>query len=149
MDIKNRLMKFIEFKGLKKDTFEVECDLSKRYVSNIGLSMASDIIERILLRYPELNANWLITGMGSMIIQSEEKQIVEYHQEDFTKSESAAEADVHSKIDIETIKKLENEIEILKQDKALQYKYISTLEQRIAELEKGSAKKTKSRKKAF
>lgn len=65
--IKQRLIEFIEFKGISKNRFEVDCGLSPRYVSNISRSIGQDIIKKISLTYPELNIGWLLTGEGSML----------------------------------------------------------------------------------
>lgn len=60
MEIKERVMQFIEYKGITKNKFETECGLPKRYVSNIGNTIQSDVIKKIVLTYPEINVNWLV-----------------------------------------------------------------------------------------
>lgn len=67
--IKDRILQFIEYKGITKNKFEVVCGLPSRYVSNIGKSIQSDVIERIVLNYPDINLHWLITGKGDMVIE--------------------------------------------------------------------------------
>ena len=64
--VKERLVAFIEFKGLSKNKFEQMCGLSRRYVSNISKSIQPDKIERISLAFPDLNTGWLLTGSGTM-----------------------------------------------------------------------------------
>lgn len=64
--VKERLVAFIEFKGLSKNKFEQICGLSRRYVSNISKSIQPDKIERISLAFPDLNTGWLLTGSGTM-----------------------------------------------------------------------------------
>lgn len=64
--VKERLVAFIEFKGLSKNKFEQMCGLSRRYVSNISKSIQPDKIERISLAFPDLNTGWLLTGGGAM-----------------------------------------------------------------------------------
>lgn len=66
--VKDRLISFIEYKGLSKNKFEQICGFSKRYVSNISVSLQPDKIERISLNFPDLNIGWLLTGEGEMII---------------------------------------------------------------------------------
>lgn len=65
--VKDRLISFIEYKGLSKNKFEQICGFSKRYVSNISVSLQPDKIEKISLNFPELNIEWLLTGEGRMI----------------------------------------------------------------------------------
>lgn len=65
--VKQRLISFIEFKGLSKNRFETICGLSTRYVSNIVNSIPPKTIEKITLNFPELNLEWLLVGRGEMI----------------------------------------------------------------------------------
>ena len=65
--VKERLVAFIEFKGLSKNKFETLCGLSRRYVSNISKSIQPDMCERISLTFPELNIGWILTGEGEML----------------------------------------------------------------------------------
>lgn len=66
----NRLYEYITCSGLTFNKLAIELGLSNSYfskmVKNNG-SIGSDIIENILRKHPELNADWLITGRGSMI----------------------------------------------------------------------------------
>ena len=68
MEIKDRILQFIRYKGITKNRFEIECGLPKRYVSNIGESIQSNIIKKIILTYPEINLYWLVMGEGSMLV---------------------------------------------------------------------------------
>ena len=65
--VKERLIAFIEHKGLSKNAFEVACGLSSRYVSNISVSISPNMIKKISLTFPDLNTTWLLTGDGSML----------------------------------------------------------------------------------
>ena len=68
MEIKDRILQFIKYKGITKNRFEIECGLPKRYVSNIGESIQSNIIKKIILTYPEMNLYWLVMGEGEMLV---------------------------------------------------------------------------------
>ena len=72
--VKERLIAFIEFKGITKNKFEALCGLSKRYVSNISRSISPDVAEKISLTFPELNMGWVMTGEGEMIKDSPVKK---------------------------------------------------------------------------
>lgn len=65
--VKDRLIQFIDSKGISKNAFEKACGLSTRYVSNIRQSIQPDTIKKIALIYPELNTGWLLTGEGEML----------------------------------------------------------------------------------
>lgn len=65
--VKQRLIHFIEYKGLSKNKFEELCGLSKRYVSNISVSIQPDKAKKISLMFPELNMGWVLSGEGEMI----------------------------------------------------------------------------------
>lgn len=65
--VKERLIQFIDFKGLSKNKFEELCGLSKRYVSNISVSIQPDKVKKISTTFPELNTGWLLTGNGRML----------------------------------------------------------------------------------
>ena len=65
--IKERLLQFIEHKGLSKHKFEVTCGFASRYVSNIKKTISSRSLKVISSTYPELNIHWLETGEGQML----------------------------------------------------------------------------------
>ena len=70
--IKDRLLLFIDSKGISKNAFEKACGLSTRYVSNMRQSIQPDKVKKIALAFPELNTGWLMTGEGSMLKDSAE-----------------------------------------------------------------------------
>jgi len=73
--IKQRLIEFIESKGISKNRFELDCGLSPRYVSNISRSIGQEVIKKISLTYPELNIAWLLTGEGSMLKEDNQQNV--------------------------------------------------------------------------
>nr|DAU45707.1 MAG TPA: Transcriptional regulator motif, XRE transcription factor.88A [Caudoviricetes sp.] len=95
--VKQRLIAFIDSKGISKNKFEKLCNLSSRYVSNISKSISPDKIKSISLVYPELNIDWLLTGNGEMVkrfqdnnacpIFSEEPGIYGHHKLDMLKAQ--------------------------------------------------------------
>lgn len=66
----HRLQEYITTKGISLNKLSLELGLSNSYFSkmvrNSG-SIGSDIIEKIIRLYPDLNADWLLTGNGCMI----------------------------------------------------------------------------------
>lgn len=80
--VKGRLIHFIEYKGLSKNKFEEICGLSKRYVSNISVSIQPDKAKKISLKFPELNMGWVLSGDGEMLnAASKRKKIPLYDVE--------------------------------------------------------------------
>ena len=66
----DRLFVFINHAGLSARKFDMSIGASNGYslrMKKNKASIGSDILEKIIQRYPELNINWLLTGKGSMI----------------------------------------------------------------------------------
>lgn len=74
MSVKERLIKFIEFKKLSKSEFCRSISVSTGFVSSMVTSIQPDKIERITLKFPELNIGWLLTGTGQMLINQQDEK---------------------------------------------------------------------------
>ena len=72
--IKERIIEFINYKGISKNAFENACNMSKRYLSNLKGTPGARIIKKIHDAIPELNTTWLITGTGEMLSKDTENQ---------------------------------------------------------------------------
>ena len=72
--IKERIIEFINYKGISKNAFENACNMSKRYLSNLKGTPGARIIKNIHDAFPELNTTWLITGTGEMLSKDTENQ---------------------------------------------------------------------------
>ncbi len=70
MDLKSRLIEFIEYKGLSVQSFEIQCNLSNGAVSKMGNNTRRSTIDKISKSYPELNTSWLLTGEGNMLLNN-------------------------------------------------------------------------------
>lgn len=70
MDLKSRLIEFIEYKGLSVQSFEIQCNLSNGAVSKMGNNTRRSTIDKISKSYPDLNTNWLLTGEGNMLLNN-------------------------------------------------------------------------------
>lgn len=69
----NRIIQFLTANNLTSTRFADIIGVQRSSVSHIlsGRNKPSfDFIEKMLIAYPELNAQWLITGIGSMKISS-------------------------------------------------------------------------------
>lgn len=71
MGTTERLKEYLDYKGIANYRAEVDCGLSNGLLKNAlkaGSSLGSDKLEKILSTYPDLSAEWLLRGVGSMII---------------------------------------------------------------------------------
>jgi len=63
---KERIIQFLEYKGITKNKFYVETGISNGTLDKVsGLSL--ETVEKFYNIYPEINPDWLITGKGEMI----------------------------------------------------------------------------------
>lgn len=65
-----RIFYFAELKGISIHKLSLEIGVSNSYFSKMKknrASIGSDIIEKILRRYTDLNAEWLLTGNGEPV----------------------------------------------------------------------------------
>ena len=69
----DRLLEYLEFKGITENRATTECQLSQGliYQAKSGKSdLGAKAIEKILLTYLDINRVWLLTGEGEMLIGS-------------------------------------------------------------------------------
>ncbi len=67
MSIKKRLDLVVKELGLSGRAFEKECGLANGSYSSIRDGVGADKLNKILLRYPQVSADWLISGSGEMM----------------------------------------------------------------------------------
>lgn len=75
-----RVVEFLKFKSTSFNRFEIILGVSHGGISNAfkyNKNIRSNVIEKILVEYPELNAEWLLRGHGKMIIEDKEEQVNE------------------------------------------------------------------------
>ena len=68
--IKQNILQFIEYKGITRYKFYQLTGIT-RGVLDQNNGMNEDNITRFLDSFPEINANWLLTGKGSMLREGE------------------------------------------------------------------------------
>ena len=68
--IKERIIQFIDYKNITKESFFQATGMSRSNFSgsNAGSEVGGEKIVKILLTYPEINPYWLLLGQGSMTI---------------------------------------------------------------------------------
>ena len=79
--MKERLIEFLAYLGIGQLKFEKNVGLSRGFVNKVGYSIQKDKLDKISTAYPELDINWLKTGVGSMLINAE-KQKMETHEDE-------------------------------------------------------------------
>ena len=71
-----RLFQYFDFKGIKYSPAERDLGLSNGYLGKMrtrGASIGSEIIEKIILNYPDINPEWLLAGIGQMLRSNSDK----------------------------------------------------------------------------
>lgn len=66
MKTKERLKLFVQSLNMGQNKFEEAVGIANGYLASRSQSVNSDAIEKILIKYPNLNLDWLFTGNGSM-----------------------------------------------------------------------------------
>lgn len=74
MTVKERIMKFIEASKISVNSFERNSGLSVGYLRQLRKEPSRTKIQSIILAYPELNIDWLLTGEGEMLNSSNSAQ---------------------------------------------------------------------------
>lgn len=67
MTTKERLKEFLSLKKVGRNKFEEALGIASGYMSSKGVSINSDVIEKSLEYFPDLNPIWLLTGEGEML----------------------------------------------------------------------------------
>lgn len=73
-DTLKRIKQFIDYKGLNVRTFEISVGFSNgAFASQLKneRTIGVDKLENILNFYPELDANWVLTGRGRMLLETQ------------------------------------------------------------------------------
>lgn len=65
--VKERLKKYLIYKGLKVQPFEKSIGASNGYVSGMVNTIGNKYLNIILTTYPDLNRDWLLYGEGEML----------------------------------------------------------------------------------
>lgn len=72
--VKNRLVEFLDYKGLDKSVFERMCGLANGFVDKTNSRMRRSSLNMISAQFPELNTDWLLSGEGDMIQETKRAQ---------------------------------------------------------------------------
>lgn len=81
MELKDRLYKIADYKGITIAEFERTAGLSNGYIKNFKGSLGSTKMEYLLTAFPEISPAWLLTGEGEMLKQAvtnEDTPVISY-----------------------------------------------------------------------
>lgn len=67
MTVKERIIRYIKYKGISIREFCRTVDVSATYVNSMRNSIQPDKLAKIAIKYPDLNTGWLLTGEGEML----------------------------------------------------------------------------------
>lgn len=67
MDLKQRLLTYIQGLGMSVAEFERTAGLSNGYIKNFKGSLGVDKLENLLRAFPDLSYEWLVRGEGDML----------------------------------------------------------------------------------
>lgn len=76
MATKDRLKIFLSAQGIGRNKFENHIGISTGYMSSKSNTITSDVIEKTITAYPELNLEWLITGNGEMLKSNKTSSLI-------------------------------------------------------------------------
>lgn len=82
--MKDRIKKYIDYKGVTAGELAVILDVQRSNISHIlnGRNMpGAAFIEKLLLKFPDLDARWLLTGDGEMVVDTEIYSPGDKHEE--------------------------------------------------------------------
>lgn len=74
--MRERILKYLETKGLSRYKFYKQTGLSNGYLDKEG-DISGSSYEKISYQYPDLNMDWVITGNGDMLRTAEAREVGE------------------------------------------------------------------------
>lgn len=127
------LQQFIDFKGITIHNFEKKLGIRSTIDKAIKqkTNLRSDILTKIVVTFPEINAYWLITGKGEMLVNNS--------KENYNQVSGPSSTHTKEKSDKEEVSRLIRIIATLEKHTSLQQKIIETQEAFIRNLDKETA----------
>lgn len=83
--VNQRIKSIIEVYSLNQKQFAETIGVAQTTISSFfirGSKPSSDILEQIVLKFPQIDARWLLTGEGKMIKEEENVQVVSVESEE-------------------------------------------------------------------
>jgi len=73
---KERIAKFLEYKGVSKNSFYIKSGISNGTLDKKS-GVTGETIEKFYSLYPEINLEWLITGKGEMLKNDDTYELID------------------------------------------------------------------------
>lgn len=83
MNSKDRICMYLSQKGMGRTVFEEKIGMSRGSLSKRQSGFNSDSLEKISAYFPDLNMNWLLTGLGESTFSYENLEEKEYSKKYF------------------------------------------------------------------
>lgn len=84
--VKQRLIKYLNYKDITQREFADIVGLSSGYVNAIRKGILPETLHKIAIHFPDLNTGWIITGEGEMLKQIQQEQAPgQPHSEEYWK----------------------------------------------------------------
>lgn len=68
--VKERLVNYLKYKRMGQNKFEALCGIARGYISHLKNAPGTEQLMKILNAAPDLNKEWLMTGQGEMLNDS-------------------------------------------------------------------------------
>lgn len=130
--IVQRILDFIEYKGIRKSQFYRETGLSNGFLDKVK-DIGTSKIEYILKAYPDLNLDWLVLGKGAMILSDTKKETASSGTTLQSLELDIKRKDFEIKGILLEFQEIKEDVELLKKITSLEEKYIDTVEKKINE----------------
>ncbi len=77
--IRDRLIILCETLGLSRREFSVSIGRAATYVTSLNKDITSGVLNNILIKYPQINIMWIITGKGDILLQEKKSDDLYNH----------------------------------------------------------------------
>ena len=69
---KERLLQYLDYKGISRTQFYADLDIKRGLLDSdkMKATISDVVLAKILVAYPDLNFEWLLTGNGEMLKQN-------------------------------------------------------------------------------
>lgn len=83
--VTDRIIQIIDWSKLSRAAFARKIGINRANIDNIlkpkSINPSLELIKRICLAYPEINANWLVCNRGKMLQNEDEDKVVKLEDE--------------------------------------------------------------------
>jgi hypothetical protein len=81
MSVTQRLEQYLKLKNISLNSFDKRLGLGNGYIGKQikkNASIGSEILQKIIAQFPDLNPLWLLLGKGNMVVEDENKPPNQY-----------------------------------------------------------------------